>query len=300
MTPKGFAAAMLAALLALAPCAAAAQTPPPLPPPTPPPLPQPAVQYFYDDNGKPAGPVPLAEIQAKIAAGIIKPDTLVWKAGLPNWVAAKDLAEIAPLFAGGAPTAAPVVSDCKGKVLLSDDFKQVDDSWKVAPEKATVEDHKLKVKADPGGFYGFSYGGRKFGEADYCVTVQSPNNLKDVNSPDLLAGLLFWAQDDNNAFALMVAPNGGAALARAVNGKWSTPVAFHPVDAVKKGSGTKNMLRVSTSGDSIIAYINGQKFASVRAQAPEGGGEVGFWAQSEKSSRDSWKFLDLVVTAHGQ
>src|SRR5262245_46506580 len=44
----------------------------------PPPLPQPAAaQFYYSENGKPVGPVTLAEIQAKIAAGTITPDTLV-------------------------------------------------------------------------------------------------------------------------------------------------------------------------------------------------------------------------------
>jgi hypothetical protein len=60
------------------------------------------------------------------------------------------------------------------------------------------------------------------------------------------------------------------------------------------------VLRITTTGSSIIAYINGQKFASVRGEAPSGGGQVGFWAQSEASNRDSWKFLSLKVTEHVQ
>ncbi len=201
----------------------------------------------------------------------------------------------AQMAAAGKP---PVASGCSGKVLLSDDFKQVDDSWGAEPGKVAVEDHKVKVKADAGGGYGFTYAGQKFGDADYCVTVQSPNNLKDVNSSASLAGLIFWRKDDDNAIQILVAPNGTAGLARGVNGEWSTPVAFHPVNAVKKGAGAKNALRVSINGNSIIVYINGQKFASVRAQPPEGGGEVGFWAQSANDCRDTWKFFDLKVTEH--
>jgi hypothetical protein len=77
-------------------------TPPPLPAPalTPPPLPQPqapAAVFFYDANGQPVGPLSIAEIRARIAAGEIKPDTLVWKSGTPNWVPAKDLLEIGSL-----------------------------------------------------------------------------------------------------------------------------------------------------------------------------------------------------------
>jgi hypothetical protein len=57
---------------------------------------------------------------------------------------------------------------------------------------------------------------------------------------------------------------------------------------------------VTTSGNAIIAYINGQKFASIKGQLPDGGGAVGLYAQSEKSSRDTWKFIDLKVTEHAQ
>ena len=73
--------------------------------PTPPPLPQPAgAQYFYSENGKPIGPFSLSEIQAKLAAGLIKPETLVWKSGTPSWVAAKDLPEIAQQSPPTAPS----------------------------------------------------------------------------------------------------------------------------------------------------------------------------------------------------
>jgi hypothetical protein len=163
----------------------------------------------------------------------------------------------------------------------------------------SVEDGKLKMKADPGGHSGFFYPGRLFKDADYCVTIQSPNNLKEQNDPSLLAGFLFWVQAEAGAvvaYAVMVSPNGRAAVARSENRKWDTLVAFRDVPGMNKGAGAKNAVRVSTSGDSIIAYVNGQKFASVRVQAPEKGGEMGFLAQSEKASRDSWKFLNLKVT----
>ena len=322
MIPTGSTAASLAALLALAPSLALAQMlaladkPLVLAQVAPPPLPQPpSAQFFYSENGKPMGPFSLSEIQAKIAAGLIKPDTLVWKAGTPSWVAAKELTEVAVLFTAAAPPApapapkpaptpspTPVAAGCTGKVLLSDDFRQVDDSWGVEADSdaVTVEDGKVKVKSDPNGVYQLVYNGQLFDDADYCVTVQSPNNVKDVNDTTVLAGLIFWAQDGANFYALEVAAAGVASLSRVVKGKWTTPVPWHAFSGVKKGAGAKNMLRVTTSGSSIIAYINGQKFASVKGQLPDGGGTVGLYAQSEKSSRDTWKFFDLKVTEHAQ
>jgi hypothetical protein len=266
--------------------------------------------------------VTLADIRAKIVAGVITPDTLVWKAGMPNWVAAKQLPELAPLFAGGptpapapaptpkpgpapapAPTPSPLAAGgCTGKVLMIDNFRQIDDSWGVEADSdaVMVEDGKVKVKSNPSGIYRLIYNGQQFDDADYCVTVQAPNNLKDASDSVVLAGLVFWAQDASNFYALQVAPNGAASLGRVVKGKWTAPVPFHLFGAVRKGAGAKNMLRVSTSGNSIVAYVNGETLASIKGQPPEGGGTVGLYAQSEKSSRDTWKFLDLKITEHRQ
>jgi hypothetical protein len=130
--------------------------------------------------------------------------------------------------------------------------------------------------------------------------VQAPNNLKDVNDTAVLAGIIFWAQDYDNLYSLQVAPNGAASVSRIVKGKWIDPVPFRKFNAVKTGAGAKNELRVTTSGNSIIAYINGEKFASVRGQLPDGGGAVGLYAQSEKNTRDTWKFIGLKVTEKAQ
>jgi hypothetical protein len=307
--------ASFAGVLVLAPSLALAPVPvvdPMVAQITPPPLPQPSAQFFYNENGKPVGPFSLAEIRAKIAAGLIKPDTLVWKAGTPNWVAAKELAEVAPFFAATppapapapkpAPAPTPVAGGCTGKVLLSDDFRQVDDSWGVEADSdaVTVEDGKVKIKPVPDGLFKLVYNGQQFDDADHCVTIQSPSNIKDVKDTTVLAGLIFWAQDNSNFYALLVRPNGVAALSRLVKGKWSDPVPFHQFGGVKQGPGAKNMLRVTTSGSSIIAYVNDQKFAGVKGSPPDGGGMTGLYVQSEKSSRDTWKFFDLKVTEHAQ
>jgi hypothetical protein len=89
------------------PAANDAPTPPALPPTlVPPPLPpealHPDVQFFYNDGGKPAGPIGLADLRAKVAAGAIGPATLVWKSGTPNWVPARELAELSSVLCSGA------------------------------------------------------------------------------------------------------------------------------------------------------------------------------------------------------
>jgi hypothetical protein len=79
-------------------------------------MPQPpAAMFWYNDNGKPTGPVPLAEIEARIKAGKIGPDTLMWKVGTPRWTTAKEIPEVAALL-GTKPPPAPAF-DAKTYVL---------------------------------------------------------------------------------------------------------------------------------------------------------------------------------------
>jgi hypothetical protein len=270
----------------------------------PPPLPQPpSAQFYYSANGKPVGPVSLDEIQAKIAAGTITPDTLVWKTGAPNWVAAKEMSEVAALFGSKAPSpAAPAAapasasSDCTGKVLLADNFRQVDSSWgtDASSDAVSVEDGKVKIKADVNSGYTIIYGGLTFDDAQICVTAQVPRRLTDV--AQLAAGPVFWAEDYSNFYTFNVAPDGTAAILRKVKGKYVPVIAYHKTDGIKTSPGDKNVLRVVTSGNSITAFINGVKFGSARGQPPAAGGQVGLRAESEKAQRDTWKFLDFKVT----
>jgi hypothetical protein len=275
----------------------------------PPPLPQPpSAQFYYSENGKPVGPVTLADIQAKIAAGAITPDTLVWKTGAPNWVAAKEMTEVAALFAAkGAPSSpsspsspsAPSVAAsaaCTGKVLLSDNFRQVDSSWGVDPnsDAVTVEDGKVKIKADTNSGYTILYGGLTFDDAQLCVTAQVPRKATDATQ--LAAGPVFWAEDYSNFYTFNVAPDGTAAILRKVKGKYVPVIAYRKTDGIKTNPGDKNVLRIVTSGNSITAYINGVKFGTARGQPPAAGGQVGIRAESEKAQRDTWKFLDFKVT----
>lgn len=92
--------------------------PPPLPaPPGPPPLPVQLPPFYAGIGGQPVGPMEEAEIRARIAAGEITGDTLVWTEGMPNWAAAREVEAIAALLPGAppapapAPAPAPVASD---------------------------------------------------------------------------------------------------------------------------------------------------------------------------------------------
>jgi membrane protease subunit (stomatin/prohibitin family) len=68
----------------------------------PPPLPS-AAQFFVGVNGAQAGPFDMTALAAKIRAGEITRQTLIWKAGMAGWVAADSVGELQSLFASVPP-----------------------------------------------------------------------------------------------------------------------------------------------------------------------------------------------------
>jgi uncharacterized membrane protein len=62
-----------------------------------------SIAWHYMKNGVQTGPATADEIKALITSGTIKADTLVWREGLPSWVAVSTQAD----FAGVVPPAAP-------------------------------------------------------------------------------------------------------------------------------------------------------------------------------------------------
>ena len=48
------------------------------------------MSWFYSAGGEQKGPVEQSEFEALIATGAIRPETLVWQPGMPNWQSAAD------------------------------------------------------------------------------------------------------------------------------------------------------------------------------------------------------------------
>lgn len=72
---------------------------------TPPPMPN--VQYHITMNGAQAGPFNMQQLAQMAQNGQLTPQTYVWKQGMPNWAFAKDVPELAGLFAPPAPGSMP-------------------------------------------------------------------------------------------------------------------------------------------------------------------------------------------------
>ncbi|MCB0457729.1 MAG: DUF4339 domain-containing protein, partial [Flavobacteriaceae bacterium] len=73
---------------------------------SPPPIPV-AVTYFYAVNGQQAGPVTMEQLSALFANRTINKDTLIWKQGMANWTALKDVEELKAFLGGNTPPPLP-------------------------------------------------------------------------------------------------------------------------------------------------------------------------------------------------
>ena len=74
----------------------------------PPPLPG-AAAFHVAINGQQAGPFDMGTLQGQAGSGSLKRDSLVWKAGMAQWVKASEVPELAALFANVPPPVPPAV-----------------------------------------------------------------------------------------------------------------------------------------------------------------------------------------------
>ncbi len=70
------------------------------------------MSWFYSAGGEQKGPVEAAEFESLSATGVIRPETLVWQPGMPNWQAAGEARPdlFPPPIPGVPPVPVPVYS----------------------------------------------------------------------------------------------------------------------------------------------------------------------------------------------
>lgn len=68
----------------------------------PPPLP-PQEEWYLGMAGQQRGPFRPADLAAQASAGVLTPDTLVWRNGMQQWLPAREVPQLASLFGGPPP-----------------------------------------------------------------------------------------------------------------------------------------------------------------------------------------------------
>jgi hypothetical protein len=177
------------------------------------------------------------------------------------------------------------------EVLFSDNFTTLDPGWGEAGPNLSAANGKLTLQADVNaGFVALNQANR-FEDVDAGINV----NMAKSEDQSWGGGLVFWATDYDNYYALLVSGDGQFSIRRYVNARSLAPVDWRESSALKQGIGQINHLRVVTKGNQVTAYINGSEAVTFNGQPPQGGGYIGAKGSSAAKSQIIWEFSELKV-----
>ncbi len=179
-----------------------------------------------------------------------------------------------------------------GEVLLEDNFATLDPGWGAATDNFNAANGKLTLQADlNAGLVGLNQSNR-FEDMDASIKV----NMAKSDDQAWGGGLVFWATDYDNYYAVLVSANGQFSVRRYVNARSLAPVDWRDSTVIQKGIGQVNQLRVVTKGSQATVYINGVEVVTFNGQLPQGGGFIGVKGSSAEKSQIVWEFSELKVT----
>src|ERR1700757_4495632 len=133
----------------------------------------------------------------------------------------------------------PIQKAVAGDVLYEDDFTNLDPSWGTPGDILSVKDGKLVLKPALNTTQSVLNQANVFEDADIEVEVTLSSG-----DPVVAGGLIFWAKDYSNFYCLCIDANGSFKISHFVTDRWLFPVGWTESDAVNKGLGQVNKLRV--------------------------------------------------------
>jgi len=185
-----------------------------------------------------------------------------------------------------------VTASWAGKVLFEDKFTSLDPSWGAPGPIMDAKDGKLTITPQKNTTQTILNQANVFPndmEATYAMTyVKAP-------APTWGSGLVFWARDYNEYYAVLVNAEGWFGVQRHIAGRFLLPVAWRQSDAIKTGVGAENQVKVVTKGNKATISINGKEVISLSGQPPEGGTLIGFKVASGPDGSNSVAFSNFQL-----
>ena len=200
--------------------------------------------------------------------------------------------KVAALMMAMAVVLLAVTAGLAGKVLFEDKFTSLDPSWGAPGPIMDAKDGKLVITPVKNTSQAILNQANVFPnevEASFTMTfVKSP-------APTWGSGLIFWAKDYNEYYALLINAEGWFAVQRYIAGRYLLPVAWRESDATKKGEGAENQVKVVTKGNQATIFINGKEVISLSGQPPQGGSLIGFKVASGPEGANSVAFSNFQL-----
>jgi len=197
------------------------------------------------------------------------------------------------LTMGMAVVVLAVTAGLAGNVLFEDKFTAMDAGWGVPANYYFVKDGKIIISPPVGTAVAPINQSAFFpNDMDASITM----NFQKGAGEDRASGFLFWVNSATEYYALMLSPNGMVGVLRSVaGGRVLMPAPWQQSDAIKKGEGVDNVLRVVTKGTQGTAYINGRQVAVFSGQPPAGGSQIGLKASSGDTAANVVAFSNFKV-----
>lgn len=185
-----------------------------------------------------------------------------------------------------------VTASLASKVLFEDKFTALDPAWGAAGPMMDVKDGKLIITPEMNSTQTVLNQANVFpndAEASFAMTfVKAP-------APSWGSGLVFWARDYNEYYAVLLNPEGWFAVQRYVAGRYLLPVAWRESKVIKQGEGAENQIKVVTKGNKAAVFINGNEVISLSGQPPQGGTLIGFKVASGPEGSNSVAFSNFQL-----
>jgi hypothetical protein len=179
------------------------------------------------------------------------------------------------------------------KVLFEDKFATLDPSWGAPSAIMNVEKDKLAITPKKKTTQTIINQGNVFpNDADITFNM----TYRKAPAPTWGSGLVFWAKDYSEYYALLINANGWFAVQHHVANRYLLPVAWRSTKVIKKGAGAENQVQVVTKGNKATISVNGKELITLSGQPPKGGSLIGFKVASGTKAANSVAFGDLKVT----
>jgi hypothetical protein len=178
------------------------------------------------------------------------------------------------------------------KVVFEDKFTSLDPSWGAASDQLTVKDGKLLMTPAKNSTSTFLNQATILpNDAEISLT----ETYVKLGDPSYGSGLVFWARDYDAWYAVVISSDGQYCVSRNVGSRILLPVAWRTSDALKKGAGQENQIKVVTKGNKATIFFNGKEAISFSGQPPEGGSLIGFRGSSGPQDTNTVGFSNLQV-----
>lgn len=185
-----------------------------------------------------------------------------------------------------------VTAGLAGKMVFEDKFASLDPSWGASSAFMSVKDGKLVITPEKNTTQAILNQANILPndmEASYAMAfVTAP-------APTWGSGLIFWAKDYDEYYAVLINAQGWFAVQRHVAGRYLLPVAWQENEVIKKGEGADNQVKVVTKDNKATVSINGKEVTSLSGQPPQGGSLIGFKVASGPEGSNSVAFTNLQV-----